>query len=163
MKKQPVTERVLNTLIFQEQEGYTFYREAAMASDDPKTAKLFEKLAADEVQHEISFRKLLEAASAQEVALMENEALYLDLLLLHFGPNTPEKRAKARGVVTRHQALNVAEEMERNAIFLLSEVMSLNPGLRDDVTLVRALKEERSHLTDILQQKQSEVAGSLML
>ncbi len=164
MKKEYGTKLVLETLIKLEQDGYAFYKEAAEAISDTKAKKLFEKLAADESKHEKTFKKLLEKSlKSPNPQLEEEDAAYLNMLLAQFDPLGEEEMKKAKQAWTKEHALKIAERLERNAILMLSEVLNIDPNMRNEKEIIFALKEERRHLSDIRQSMMDMQVGNLML
>ena len=155
---------VIKVLIDQEKIGYTFYQQAAAGIDDPKASKLFEKLAKDEIKHEATFKKLLEKSEKKPgIALDPFAAEYIATLIKSFPGVEEEQARKAKSAHSKEDALKVAEIMEREAIFFLHEIITLDPALDEEKVLLGALKEERSHLAGIMQAQMDVFTGSLML
>lgn len=146
--------KLLQTLILLEQTGYSFYLEIASQMEDSKAKNLFLKLAQDEQKHEQIYTDLLTNLQKNQSTEVEVEdAEYLELLIsTNFFVTNPEEIEKAKKSYAKEDALAIAEQLERDTIVFLYELMQLNVDL--DVKEIQfALAEERRHLKSILQRE----------
>lgn len=155
---------IILALIELEQKGYTFYQEAAEGMDDGVVKNLFLKLAKDEQAHERTYRELLEKYSdADEIPVDEDES-YLKLMLdFNTSIITEEKSEKIKKVLSKREALVIAEKLEKDTILVLNEVVEFDKELNRSKAYKIALKEEKNHLRMILNQLMDANVGSLML
>ena len=146
--------RLLQTLILLEQTGYSFYLEIASQMEDSTAKNLFVNLAKDEQKHEKIYTDLLENLQKNHKTEVEVEDVeYLDLLIsTNFFVSSPEEIEKAKKSYAKEDALAIAEQLERDTITFLYELMQLNLDL--DVKEIRfALAEEKRHLKAILRRE----------
>jgi rubrerythrin len=146
--------KLLETLILLEQTGYNFYLEIASQMKDSKAKNLFVKLAQDEQKHEQIYTDLLGTLQKNQSTEVDVEdAEYLELLIsTNFFVTSPEEIEKAKKSYAKEDALAIAEQLERDTITFLYELMQLN--LDVDVKEIRfALAEEKRHLKSILQRE----------
>lgn len=156
--------RIVEVLIEQEQEGYEFYTEAAKRMDDSKAKKLFEKLAKDELKHKKTYEKMLDKIPADHTVPLENDGIaYLDLLLRQYTLKTAQRVKHSSRNMAKGEALEIAEGLERDTIFFLNEIINTDFILNREEAIHNALKEERMHLTYILETGFNMASASLML
>jgi len=156
--------QVMETLAKQEADGYTFYEEVAAAVDDNKAQKLFERLAKDERKHEAFYKKQMKKYEGKSYDLSEGQIAFVNMLLKQPSPvDEVREAAKEKLVWNKRQGLTLAEKLERDTILLLSQILELNDEFAKEPAFTDALKEEKIHLSLILQHDMDEMASSLML
>lgn len=155
---------ILETLIQLEQNGYTFYQEAANAMEDGVTKNLLLKLAKDEQKHEKVYKDLLaKQTDISEITFNEDES-YIDLILELNKMVTDEKKLeKTKKVISKREALTIAEKLEKDTIIFLNELVDLDKDIKRNKAYKAALKEEKNHLRLILRRMMDESVNSLML
>lgn len=156
--------KVMEILAKQEADGYTFYEEVAAAVNDGKATKLFERLAKDERKHEAFYKKQMSKYEGKSYDLSESSLAFVNMLLKQ--PSPVEEARKAAGeklVWNKRQGLTIAEKLERDTILLLSQILELNDDFAKEPAFTEALKEEKVHLSLILQNDMDEMSSSLML
>ncbi len=155
---------VLETLIQLEQNGYRFYQEAAMAMEEGVTKNLLLKLAEDEKVHEKTYKELLERQDDVADITFDEDESYLNLIMnLNAMVTDEEKLEKTKKVISKREALLIAEKLEKDTIIFLNELVELDRDVKRNKAYKAALKEEKVHLRLILRQMMDENIGSLML
>lgn len=146
--------RLLNTIILNEQKVAEFYRAIASNADPTGSALFFEKLAQDEERHESIYKALLEQMEGKTMLeLEEDDAEYMDLLLrFNITDSFDEILKDSEKIKGRTQIYDLAERVERDAVFFVSELMRLYPDLAPEQMGI-ILKEEKKHLQMILQRQ----------
>lgn len=156
--------KILNALIELEQNGYKFYQESAEAMEDGAVKNLFLKLAKDEEAHEATYKGLLDKLPDVEEFVIDEEDTFLDLLLeLNAVVTDEEKLEKTKKVLSKREALLIAEKLERDTILFLNELIDIDKELARNNAYRIALKEEKRHLKLILKQIMDASVSSLML
>ena len=113
---------VLETLIQLEQNGYRFYQEAAMAMEEGVTKNLLLKLAEDEKVHEKTYKELLERQDDVADITFDEDESYLNLIMnLNAMVTDEEKLEKTKKVISKREALLIAEKLEKDTIIFLNE------------------------------------------
>lgn len=155
---------ILETLIQLEQNGYKFYKEAASAMEEGATKNLLLKMAKEEQQHEKTYKELLEKQTdVSEITFNEDET-YIDLILsLNEMVTNEQKLEKTKKVISKREALTIAERLEKDTIIFLNELVDLDKDIKRNKAYKVALKEEKNHLRLILRRMMDENIGSLML
>lgn len=151
---------LLNTIIFNEKKVAEFYRQIA-ANADPKTGSLFfEKLAQDEERHESIYIALLQQMEGRTMLdLEEDDAAYMDLLLeFNLAKDFDDILKDSKRILGRTQIYDLAERVERDAVFFVSELMRLYPDLAPEQMAI-ILKEEKKHLSMILERQRDYALG----
>lgn len=145
-------ERLISTIILNEKKVAEFYRNIAAKAD--KGELFFEKLAQDEERHEQIYAALLKQMEGNTLLELEREdAEYLDLLLqFNLTSSFDAILADAKKLWGRNQIYELAERVERDAVFFVSELMRLYPDLApEQMDLI--LREEKKHLAMILERQ----------
>jgi len=156
--------KVMDALAKQEAVGYQFYEDVAENMDDKTTKKMFEKLAEDERKHEAFYLKQLEKYRDKAYTIDEHDASFMAMLLAQpSAVDIAKDAAKDKIVWNKRQALAIAEQLERDTILFLSQIVHLNEEFSEEPAFLNALKEEKMHLTMILDQVEGELSRSLML
>ncbi len=156
--------KVMEILAKQEADGYTFYEEVAAAVGDDKAKKLFERLAMDERKHEAFYKKQMSKYEGKSYDLSESNLAFVNMLLRQPSPVEEAREAAGEKLVwNKRQGLTLAEKLERDTILLLSQIIDLNDDFGKEPAFTEALKEEKLHLSMILQHDMDEMASSLML
>lgn len=156
--------KVMEILAKQEADGYTFYEEVAAAVGDTKASKLFERLAKDERKHEAFYKKQMGKYEGKSYDLSEGNLAFVNMLLKQPSPVDEARAAAGEKLVwNKRQGLTLAEKLERDTILLLSQIIELNDEFAKEPAFTEALKEEKLHLSMILQHSMDEMASSLML
>ncbi len=147
-------EKLLNTIIFNEKKVAEFYRQIAANGDEKKGALFFEKLAQDEERHESIYTALLKQFEGKSIIeLEEDDANYMDLLLqFNLANDFDEILNDSKRIWGRTQIYDLAERVERDAVFFVSELMRLYPDLAPEQMAI-ILKEEKKHLQMILERQ----------
>lgn len=145
-------EKLLNTIRLNEQKVASFYRDIASKAD--KGEMFFEKLAKDEERHEQIYAKLLEQIKGSAVLELEAEdAEYMDLLLqFNLADSFDDILADADKIRGRNQIYALAERVERDAVFFVTELMRLYPDLAPEQMEI-ILREEKKHLAMVLERQ----------
>lgn len=155
--------KILGALINLEKNGYTFYQESADAMEDGVVKNLFLKLAKDEQDHEKTYKELLNRLQDDDFVIDEEDT-FLDLLIDMNSMVTDEKKIeKAKKVLSKREALLIAEKLEKDTILFLNELIGIDKKIFSNNTFKITLKEERRHLKLILQQIMDANVSSLML
>ena len=154
MKVQWNGEKLLNTIIYNEKKLAEFYRQIASTADEGKGALFFEKLAQDEERHESIYTALLKQFEGRSVIeLEEDDAAYMDLLLqFNLVDSFDEILKDSKRIWGRTQIYDLAERVERDAVYFVTELMRLYPDLAPE-QMNTILKEEKKHLQMILERQ----------
>lgn len=156
--------KIMDILAKQEADGYTFYEEAAGKVGDDKAGMLFERLAKDERKHEAFYKKQRAKYEGRLYEIEQEDADFIDILLSLPSPiDEAKKSAEGKVVWNKRQALLLAERLERDTILLLSQIVGINQEFASEKAFTEALKEEKIHLSLILQNTMDNMASSLML
>lgn len=145
-------ERLLNTIILNEKKVAEFYRNIAAKAD--KGELFFEKLAQDEERHEQIYASLLKQMEGKTILQLEaDEAEYMDLLLqFNITDSFDEILADSERIWGRNQIYDLAERVERDAVYFVTELMRLYPDLAPEQMDI-ILREEKKHLAMILERQ----------
>ncbi len=145
-------EKLLKTIILNEQRVAEFYRNIAAKAD--KGELFFEKLAQDEERHEQSYTALVKQMEGKTVLNLEQEeAEYMDLLLqFNITDSFDEILADSGKLLGRNQIYDLAERVERDAVFFVTELIRLYPDLAPEQMEI-ILREEKKHLAMILERQ----------
>ena len=155
---------IILALIDLEQAGYTFYQEAAEGMEEGVVKNLFLKLAKDEQAHEKTYKELLEKYSDTTDILVDEDESYLKLMLdFNTSIINEEKSEKIKKVLSKREALIIAEKLEKDTIMVLNEVVEFDKDFNRSKAYKIAVKEEKNHLRMILNQLMDANVGSLML
>lgn len=151
--------QILSTFIKMEEEVSNFYSELAKNAGDEKSRKLFERLALEEDKHHKMYSKLLEKHSKDMVReLSEEEMEYTKALI---DENIKEKQ-KFNSSMKIKDALDIAEQMEKDGILFVYQMMSLYPDIaKKEMSTI--LREEKMHLQTVRDRKQFSPLRSLGL
>lgn len=145
-------EKLLKTIILNEQRVAEFYRNIAAKAD--KGELFFEKLAQDEERHEQIYTALVKQMEGKTVLNLEQEeAEYMDLLLqFNITDSFDEILADSGKLLGRNQIYDLAERVERDAVFFVTELIRLYPDLAPEQMEI-ILREEKKHLAMILERQ----------
>ncbi|SET11950.1 Rubrerythrin [Natronincola peptidivorans] len=157
--------KILQVLITLERRGHEFYLEAAHAMKDNEAKNMFFKLAQDELEHERVYKELMaKLPETKQCSIAAEEADFLELLLsTNFFINDHQQVDKMKKMWSKREALLIAEKLERDTILFLTELAALDPELAEENVIKAALKEERRHLSMILQRIMDANVPGLML
>ncbi|MDL2217033.1 hypothetical protein LJC27_00055 [Christensenellaceae bacterium OttesenSCG-928-M15] len=156
-------ENVLEALIMQEREGYAFYMEAANSMLDLAAKRMFERLGREKLYHIQKFMGLKAKQLEKQLEMDHETATYVEMLIADFSIPVAKRKKRALKTWNKEGALGMAESTERASIFLLAEILFLDIGLDGEGVLIEAMKEDRNHLSDILQTKFEYVSAHMML
>jgi rubrerythrin len=99
-----------------EVEGQTFYALCAHRAEKPAVRELFEKLAADEVQHQVYLRQVLGKYAEHGVAAFEVQRRQPDLGSIANQLFTERFRREAQGASFEMAVLSIGMQLESNAL-----------------------------------------------
>lgn len=124
----------------------------------------FEKMAQDEYRHAKIYQALGEKAQNENIALDDPaEVSYLKSLMEGSSFDSEGNFLdQAKKVKSRHQVLDIAERVEREAIQYVYELARLFPGFAEEQVAI-LLKEEQKHLQMVLDRKKEAEIGYLGL
>lgn len=124
----------------------------------------FENMAQDEYRHAKIYRALGEKAQDEDITLNDpSEVAYVKSLIEGTTFDSEGNFIEnAKKVKSRHQVLDIAEKVEREAIQYVYELARLFPGFAKDQVAI-LLKEEQKHLQMVLDRKKEAEVGYLGL
>jgi rubrerythrin len=156
--------KVMADLAKMEANGYIFYEKVAKAAEGTKTQKAFEKFAKDERKHEAFYLTQLKKYEGKVYEIDQEEANFLNLMLS--GPSPLDKlkeEVKGEGIWDSSQVLKIAEKLERDTIMFLGQLIAAHEDFAKEEAFTAALKEEKQHLSAILQSEAERLSSALML
>ena len=135
-------------------------------SDDVKKqyGVFFENMAKDEYRHAKIYKSLGDQAQDEEMTLTDpKDVAYVQSLIEGTSFDAEGKLIDdIKGVKSKHQVLDVAERVEREAIQYVFELSRLFPDFaKDQVTIL--LEEEQNHLQMVLDRKKEAEIGYILL
>ncbi|HHT21376.1 MAG TPA: hypothetical protein GXZ74_08060 [Tissierellia bacterium] len=124
----------------------------------------FENMAQDEYRHAKIYQALGERAQNEDITLSDpGEVAYVQSLI---EGTTFDKEgnflANAKKVKSKHQVLDMAEKVEREAIQYVYELARLFPDFAKDQVAI-LLQEEQKHLQMVLDRKKEATVGYIGL
>jgi rubrerythrin len=137
-----------------EQAGLDFYTEMAEKADDPQTKRVFRRLARDEKEH-LAFFESLDLRTAggmgarpagQDAELSKYVCSIVDGGIFK---NIGRMEKVARRKFNSESALELALEVEKDAVLYYSEAYRANPKKSAKKALERLIDEEKSHVVEI--------------
>ncbi|MEA4847801.1 MAG: ferritin family protein [Clostridiaceae bacterium] len=159
--------KLFKTIVLNETKVTELYRELAKEAKDGKGSKFFENMAADEARHIKIYSAFLNNLPDQgNVELSEEDAEYMDLLIkTNMFDDSEDTIAKVRKIYTNDQVYNLAEKIEKDGILFINELVRLFPDVYAANTkeIDAVMKEEKTHLSMVLNRKAESIYGSLML
>jgi rubrerythrin len=156
--------KVMADLAKMEADGYTFYEKVAKAAEGTMTQKAFEKFAQDERKHEAFYLKQLKKYEGKTYEIDQEEAKFLNLMLNAPSPlDKLEEEVGDKEVWDSSQVLKIAEKLERDTIMFLGQIMAAHDDFAKEEAFAAALKEEKEHLSTILQSQAERLSSALML
>ncbi|HZK32951.1 MAG TPA: ferritin family protein, partial [Tissierellaceae bacterium] len=118
--------QILSTFVKMEEEVSQYYSALAENAGDEKSRKLFERLALEEDRHQKMYKKLLEVHSKDLVReFSEEEIEYTNSLIEE---NIKEKQKFDESMKLK-DALDLAEQMEKDGILFVYQMMQLYPDI----------------------------------
>lgn len=151
--------QILSTFVKMEEEVSQYYSALAENAGDEKSRKLFERLALEEDRHQKMYKKLLEVHSKDLVRkFSEEEIEYTNSLIEE---NIKEKQKFDESMKLK-DALDLAEQMEKDGILFVYQMMQLYPDIAQK-EMKAILREEKQHLQMVRDRKQFAPLRSLGL
>ena len=148
---EPATaDEVVQMAMDMERTGRTFYESLGSACDDRGVSRLCVRLAEQEAAHYAVFEKMHRqlAEGGQAKLLSDQQAARAHELVRAFVVPTPEEVRRVALGGKLADALDMAIQMEKDAVRFYSSVVEVLPGEMDPVTKV--IQEEEAHLRDLL-------------
>jgi len=135
-----------------EKNGMVFYNALAARSKNEKAREIYTFLAAEEVRHQVTFKKMLKGLKELELTASEEEEYnsYLGALTSSrvFRSDVDIEELLA-GADTEVDAINMAIDAEKDSILfyyeLLGQAISENSGAIEQV-----IKEEKAHMAKLI-------------
>jgi rubrerythrin len=137
-----------------EEAGLSFYTKMAALSDDPATKRVFRRLAQDEKNH-LAFFEALELRTPQGMGTMpedldEDVSKYVcSIVDGGIFRNLGKMEEVARRKFDPEKALELALQVEKDAVLYYSEAYRQNPRLSSREALSRLIDEEKGHVVEI--------------
>ncbi|MDY0235202.1 MAG: ferritin family protein [Gudongella sp.] len=151
--------QILATFVKMEEEVSKYYSDLEENAEDEKSKKLFNRLSLEEDKHHKMYMKLLELhADDLEGDFSEEEVEYTNSLI---NENIKEKHEFDKSMKLK-DALDLAEQMEKDGILFVYQMMSLYPEIAQK-EMKTILKEEKKHLQMVRDRMQFGVLRSLGL
>jgi rubrerythrin len=137
-----------------EEAGLEFYTKMAEKADDPATKRVFKRLARDEERHLAFFESLeLETAGGLGSRPPETDAdvsrYVCSLVDGGIFKNVDAMRKVARGRFDAEKALELALQVEKDAVLYYTEAYAANKKRRARNALSRLIDEEKRHVVEI--------------
>lgn len=146
--------KLFELLVLNETKVAELYKTLAAEVKGGKGAQFLLNMAVDEERHAKMYEKLAQQLPNDGVIeIDEEDANFMEQLMdSNIFKDEEETVAKARKLYDRHQALDLAEKVERDAVQYVTEVIRLFPNVAPDQMSI-VLKEEKKHLTMVLERK----------
>jgi rubrerythrin len=137
-----------------EQAGLDFYTAMAAKSDDPATKRVFRRLAEDERNHLALFESLELATPQGMGAIPEDLDEDISRYVCSIVDGGIFKSLAAMGEVAKRKfdpkkALELALQVEKDAVLYYSEAYRQNPKLVSREAIARLIDEEKRHVVEI--------------
>jgi rubrerythrin len=137
-----------------EENGLTFYTEAAIASESEEIKELFQFLGDEERRHIYCFENIGKSFDDDNLPgisdpYMEEASLYLGALANSRVFTEPDEGSRmAKGIRDENDALRTAIDMEKDSILFYYELEKVVKG-KDRSVLARLISEEKKHLAKL--------------
>lgn len=142
--------QILATFVKMEEEVSKYYSDLAENAGDDKSKKLFDRLSIEEDKHHQMYSKLLERHGDDLIReFSEEEIEYTNSLI---DENIKEKHKFDKSMKLK-DALDLAEQMEKDGILFVYQMMSLYPDIAQK-EMKTILREEKRHLQMVRDRKQ---------
>ncbi|NMA48302.1 MAG: ferritin family protein [Tissierellia bacterium] len=142
--------QILATFVKMEEEVSKYYSDLADNAGDEKSKDLFKRLSLEEDKHHQIYTKLLEKHGDDlEREFSEEEIEYTNSLI---DENIKEKHMYDKSMKLK-DALDLAEQMEKDGILFVHQMMSLYPDIAQK-EMKAILREEKMHLQTVRDRKQ---------
>jgi rubrerythrin len=143
-----------------EQAGLDFYTKMAEKADDPQTKRVFRRLARDEKEHLAFFESLdlkTSGGSGARVSGQDAELSKYVCSIVDGGifKNIGEMQKAARRKFNPESALELALQVEKDAVLYYSEAHRANPKRTAKKALERLIDEEKGHVVEISRRLES--------
>jgi rubrerythrin len=137
-----------------EEAGLDFYTKMAAKAEDPATKRVFKRLARDEEQHLAFFESLeLKTAGGMGARPSEQDAEVSKYVcsLVDGGifKNIEAMQKVARGKFNPERALELALQVEKDAVLYYTEAFMASKKRRSKEALSRLIDEEKRHVVQI--------------
>jgi len=140
-----------------ERNGAAYYRALAEKSGKQGVRAIYEHLADEEIKHQQTFQAMLETAGKYQPPedYAEEYGLYLKSLVdSSVFTGVDQARQRAARTASPSEALDIGIQAEKDSILFYTEMQNLvKPA--DRPLILRIIGEERGHLNQLLQLKQS--------
>lgn len=134
--------QILSTFVKMEQEVAKYYKNLAENASDEKSKALLNRLSLEEENHEKMYKAILEKyGGAMLREFSEDEIAYTQSLIEENLSAKHQFDAKMK----IKDALDLAEQMERDGILFVHQMMEMYPDIAQDEMKI-ILKEEKKHL-----------------
>lgn len=146
--------RLLDTIILNEEKSAALYRHIVKRLDRSADQAFFEELAADEDRHAKIYeaiRNKFRGTLLEDVE--EGDEGYVHLLIrTNLFSRSQIGEEEMDSLLAKMDRYDLAEKMERDAIFYVLELQDLYPSIAsEEIRLI--LKEERKHLQKVFAKK----------
>ncbi|MFH2068692.1 MAG: ferritin family protein [Candidatus Omnitrophota bacterium] len=140
---------IIKVAIDIEKNGYQFYTEASKLTRSKSVAELFRSLAGEEIQHQIFFEGLAKLISQCEVNGTTRPDEYLAAIAdASIIQQKRGMKAIAEKRLTDQEALDIAVQVEKNAILYYTELLRFVTE-KEKGMVEELVAEEKKHLTKL--------------
>jgi len=148
---------ILDMAVRIEQNGIRFYSALVEKAESDKTREIFQYLADQEKQHEVTFKKMLDEIGAYQPApvLEEDYEQYMQALAeshVFTSDEALKRMAELAGDIG--EALQIGIGFEKDSILLFMEMRNFIPESQQKV-IERLISEEKKHLIQLQEMKKS--------
>ncbi len=134
--------QILSTFVKMEQEVAKYYKDLAENASDERSKALLNRLSLEEENHEKIYQAILNKyGGAMEREFSNDEVVYVQSLIEQ---NVSAKHRFDKKMKIK-DALDLAEQMERDGILFVHQMMEMYPDIAQDEMKI-ILKEEKKHL-----------------
>ncbi|MCX5643049.1 MAG: ferritin family protein [Candidatus Omnitrophica bacterium] len=140
---------IIKVAIEIEKNGYRFYTEAAKLTKSSSVAELFRNLAQEEIQHQAFFEGLAKLISQCATNGTNQPDEYLSAIAdASIIQQKRGMKAIAAGQLTDQEALDIAIQVEKNAILYYTELLRFVTD-KEKGMVQELVAEEKRHLTNL--------------
>lgn len=150
----PAQISIMDFAIRKEEEGVTFYTEAAKRLQDPELRDLFLTLAKEEARHLewlVGIQRTVLKKGVDECFRTVEVSEYLESIARDgVFPKGEDAARQIDSVKNVEDACKIALHAEKNAILLYSELAKLTRDREQKKIIERLIKEEKAHLAKVV-------------
>lgn len=135
-----------------EKNGMAFYNALAARSKNEKAREIYTILAAEEVQHQVTFKKMLTSLKELELTASEEDEYnnYLGALTSsRVFSSDVDVDALLAEADTELAAINMAIDAEKDSILFYYELLG-QAGSEDSEAIEQVINEEKTHLAKLI-------------